>query len=418
MPFTMPDFRKLSMEEVAPWHNALQTAMSNLLKMNQVKYDEPMRKEALQKEQLYNQYYGPDKESEMGLRGAQTGHYNAQTRGQNITNQYLPKKLQAEIASAEAGAEKARLLQMIREQMMGGGQSQSASQNMIQERPEGPFGEEQPMPQGQGMLRAPEQQVQSNQQMPQQPLRQPMQNSGISDYGQAATAMQALGLGKPHVVEANGKFMAITPFGNFDTGVSGLGAEEKALKQGFGKYGAKLYGESIDSFKSYQNQGLAINELVNAVENNPQFRNVTGRINKPLTNWLGSAQQKELLGTLQTASGEIALQVAPSLKGAWTGRDQAMINEIKAGPNDFPDVFIGKLKAQKLINDALTERSRLTAEYIEKGYKPLEAAKMASFETPLERFRTTISELIKHKKVLTPYEIMNARNELAKRGSQ
>lgn len=97
MPFTMPDFRKLSMEEVAPWHNALQTAMSNMIKMNQVQYDEPMRKEALEKQRLYNQYYGPEKESEIGLRGAQTGHIGEQTRGLHISNQSLPEKLRLEL---------------------------------------------------------------------------------------------------------------------------------------------------------------------------------------------------------------------------------------------------------------------------------------------------------------------------------
>jgi hypothetical protein len=421
-----------------PLNDMIQNIMSGYTDMTKAKYLQPGLEEELKKAKLYNQYYGPNIESQIGLRGAQAGHANSLTAGQNITNRFLPQslqaqinergartgllgeqmtgahienewlpqKLQAGIAESQANAQKAHLLQMIRERMMGGGQLSGGQEDAMPGSNSGQMG----MFQGQGMPMNGDQEGQKQQ-------HQRIQDNSVGmDYAQAATTMQALGLGKPHVVEANGKYIAITPFGNIDTGVAGLNAEQKALQSGFGKYGAKLYGDSVDTYKNYQNQGLALNELIDAAENNTQFRNVTGKINKPLANWFGSPQQQELLGRLQSTSGEIALQVAPALKGAFTGRDQTLINEIKASPNDFPDVFIGKLKAQKLINDVLTERSKLTAEYLEKGYKPLESSRMAAFETPLDRFRPQIKQLTSHKKLLTPNELIDAKKELERRG--
>jgi hypothetical protein len=380
---------------------------------NQTKYGQPGLEEALKKTQLANQYYGPNIESQLALRKAQTGEAGArtgllgeQTRGARIENQYAPEKIKSQIAEAQASAQKARLIQMIREQLLGGGQVPEGQQgNPLNIPGNANTGQEQVgMFQGQGMPKSTK-----------GPQQTPQQKGGFS-YPQAATAMQLLGLGKPQVVDVNGKYMAITPFGNVDTGVQGPNAEEKALQAGMGKYGAKLYGDSTNNYITYQNQGLAINELIDAAESNPQFRNVVGRINQPLTNWFGSAQQKELLGRLSSSSGEIALQVAPSLKGAFTGRDQSLINSIKAGPGDFPDVFIGKLKAQKLINDVLSERSRMTALYIENGMKPLQASQLAAKNTPLDRYRPQINELTSRKKILTPDELAEAKAELVRRG--
>lgn len=46
----------------------------------QAKYAEPMTQEELRKAQLFNQYYGPNIESEIALRGAQTGHLGEESK--------------------------------------------------------------------------------------------------------------------------------------------------------------------------------------------------------------------------------------------------------------------------------------------------------------------------------------------------
>jgi hypothetical protein len=59
-------------------------------------YKARMMPQDLIKKQLENQYYGPNIESQIGLRGAQAGHLGSMTAGQNIANQFAPQKLQSE----------------------------------------------------------------------------------------------------------------------------------------------------------------------------------------------------------------------------------------------------------------------------------------------------------------------------------
>ena len=154
----------------------------------------------------------------------------------------------------------------------------------------------------------------------------------------------------------NGQLITNNPLTGISSTKVGPSAEESAFASGMGKYGAELYKDVTNSYRGLQNQGLALQELTHSLSNS-EFRNVTGKINAPLAHWLGTPEQQQLLGTLQSASGEIALQVAPALKGAFTGRDQTLINSIKANPKtDFADEFIGKLKAQTLINSVLERK--------------------------------------------------------------
>jgi hypothetical protein len=72
-------------------------------------YLQPNMQEQLQKAKLYNQYYGPNIESQIGLRGAQAGHLGSLTAGQNITNKYLPQSLQSQIDNMQEQIQKAKL---------------------------------------------------------------------------------------------------------------------------------------------------------------------------------------------------------------------------------------------------------------------------------------------------------------------
>lgn len=87
---------KMTPEDISPWGNLLSNALSNYKAINEAAYQQPNLKEALLKSQQYNQYYGPEKESEIGLRSAQAGHLGSLTEGQNISNQFSPGKFKDE----------------------------------------------------------------------------------------------------------------------------------------------------------------------------------------------------------------------------------------------------------------------------------------------------------------------------------
>lgn len=93
MPFSGHPYRKLEAEEVNPFANLLQNALGNYQNLLKTAYMPASLSEELKKAQLYNKYYGPNIESQIGLRGAQAGHLGAETRGLNIQNQFLPEKL-------------------------------------------------------------------------------------------------------------------------------------------------------------------------------------------------------------------------------------------------------------------------------------------------------------------------------------
>jgi len=392
MTFSFYGYQPSRPEEYSnPIGNLISNVLGGYTEASKARYLQPKLEEELQKAKLFNKWYEPNIKSEIGLRGAHAGLLGEQTKGARIENQYLPQYKQAQIEQLQAQAQKARLLQMIREQFFQGGspQGHAAMQNTSMG-----------ISQGQAIP------ADGQFQQPDQPSMHP------GNYAQSAIAQQALGLGAPKIVESNGRYLAISPFGVTDTGAQGLSSQEKAFQSGLGKVKSEAYGESVKAFDSLQNQDLALNELKNSVENNPEFRNVTGPIKKPLTYWFGTKEQKKLLGSLQTSSGEIALQVAPSLKGAFTGRDQTLINSIKASPQDPPDVFIGKLRAQILINSALKERAKLKAQLIEQGASPIKSSEIAAKETPLERFEPMIKGLIESKPLITANE---AKAEIQRR---
>ena len=88
----MSPTRRLTPEEQNPYANLLEQAMKSYNAMTDTQYKEKKLKEELKKLQLYNEYYGRDKDSQIGLRGSQAGHLNSMTHGQELTNQDMPQK--------------------------------------------------------------------------------------------------------------------------------------------------------------------------------------------------------------------------------------------------------------------------------------------------------------------------------------
>jgi hypothetical protein len=426
----------LTPEQSGAMPDILSKILSGYSQATNARYLKPSLEEALKKAQLgnvhaqqQNQYYAPDMESQMALRKAQIGQ-------------------------AQANAQKARLIQQAQQIMMGDGDNQEQTnqpsplsgnsqlnpyiQSAVTGAPSFDKGQRDLSPEQlqwfSKVMPPPRTGQQSNEQnalSPEQTQRlaqaMPEANRGQvnqgqnPNYGQVATAMQILGMGKPQVVQdASGKYVAITPRGGIDTGVSTLSEGEKAFQGGLGKYKANYYGKSVDAYNGYSNQNVALQQLKGAIENNPDFRKVVGPIRKPITEWLGTPEQKNLLGTVQSTSGVITLQVAPALKGTFSSRDQTLIDSIKASPKDWPDVFIGKLQAQMTINNVLRQRSKLQSEMIEHGMSPIQASEHAAKATPLSAYKPMIDKLTKPSRSAPPKmpTLEEIRAEKARRQAQ
>src|SRR5258706_2740758 len=120
MAFTFNAYPILTPEQTSPLGNLLSNSVKKYMMLNQAQYQEPMLKQALQESILKNKDYGPNMESQMGLRGAQAGHLGSLTTGQNITNKYLPESLLAEIEGKKALANKRKITMDLLAQILGG----------------------------------------------------------------------------------------------------------------------------------------------------------------------------------------------------------------------------------------------------------------------------------------------------------
>ncbi len=356
MTFTFTNYAAIQPQS-APIKDLLGSILGAYTDMTKAKYLQPGLEEELKKAKLFNEYYGPNIESEIGLRKAQTGEAGArtgllgeQTKGARIENQYLPEKMKAAIQESQANAQKARLLQMIREQMMGGvGNAQGGQMGA-------PSSSQMPMFNGQGMP-SPDQ----GQNAPMQQGFQQQTTPGL-DYAKAATAMQALGLGKPHVVDANGRYMAITPFGNFDTGVAGLTSRDTALA----KEDAKKISKLEDIVLSGSQKQETFNEL-NKDLGSPAFEEIRqnpilGRHELGWYEKFGTPDQQAMIGRMKTHMGNIVKDSSRDFAGQFRVGEQALLNDMKPNTSDSIDVMKGKAEALTYMNQLMTKRAELEAD--------------------------------------------------------
>ena len=365
MAFTFTNYAGIQ-PQASPFQDMIGKILGGYSDMTKAKYLQPGLEEELKKAKLFNEYYGPNIESEIGLRHAQTGEAGArtgllgeQTKGARIENKYLPEKMQAAIQESQANAQKARLLQMIREQMMGGnvGNAQGGGQMGA------PGGSEMQMFNGQGMPSPQQGQgAPMPMQMPQQGTQQ--QTTPGLDYAKAATAMQALGLGKPHVVEANGRYMAITPFGNFDTGVAGLTARDTAL--------AKEDAKKISSLENIVLSGSQKQETFNELNKDlgsPAFEEirqnpVLGRHELGWYEKFGTPEQQAMIGRMKTHMGNIVKDSSRDFAGQFRVGEQALLNDMKPNVSDSIDVMKGKAEALTYMNQLMTKRAEMEADFM------------------------------------------------------
>lgn len=307
---------------------------------------------------------------------ANVGYLGEETKGKNIENQYLPQKMQATIDLSKANAQKAKLMQMIQEQLLGSGDSGGAPQSTPQvNQPSMQSGTTPSFPQGQYAL-TPEQIQRLAKAMPPPKSNQPTQMMNAPDmsqpeqnqstrglnYAKAATAMHLLGLGKPQVVDANGKYMAITPFGNIDTGVAGLTAKDTALAKEDAK---KISG--LENTVLIGSQKQATFDALNEDLGSPQFEEMRQNpiLGKHEIGWyqkFGTKSQQEMIGRIKTHLGDIVKNFAQDFKGQFRVGEQALANEMKPYVGDSLDVMKGKSEALTYMNQLLTKRAEMEAQ--------------------------------------------------------
>lgn len=369
-------------------------------------YLQPSLAEQLKKSQLENKWYEPNMQSQIGLRGAQTGEAGArtgllgeQTKGAHIENQYLPEKMRAQISQLNAQAEQARLMQMVREQLLGGGVGTGQSGGIQ-------GGQTMPMFSGQGMP--------SSEMVQGSPLQQPTATSGM-DYSKAATIMQMLGLGKPHVVDANGKYVAITPFGNIDTGVSGLSARDKQLSVEDAKKISHLEDQTLSGYQKQATFDELNKDLGSSAFEEIRQHPELGRHELAWFEKFGTKDQQEMIGRMRTHMGNIIKDSSRDFAGQFRVGEQALLNNMKPNESDSLGTMKGKAEALTYMNQLLTRRSELEADLMRnQGLSALQARIAANKEIDPKDIKKEIKTILHPagRSLITPEQ---ARSELERR---
>lgn len=357
MAFTFNNYATQELSK-SPLNDMIENLLGGYQKSVQSSYLQPTLAEQLKKAQLENKWYEPNIQSQIGLRGAQAGEAGArtgllgeQTKGTQIENRYMPEFKQAQIERLRAQADQAKLLQTIREQLLGGGMGSNQAQSG-----QGGLGGQGSLFQGNGML---------SQDMNQgAPIAQPSSAAPGMDYTKAATMMQLLGLGKPHVVDANGRYVAITPFGNIDTGVSGLSAKEQALTKEDAKKISTLENQALAGYQKQEtfnelNKDLGSSEF----ETLRQHPNL-GRHELWWYEKNGTPEQQEMIGRMRTHMGNIIKDSSRDFAGQFRIGEQALLNSMKPNESDSLSTMKGKAAALTYMNELLTKRAELEADFM------------------------------------------------------
>lgn len=360
MTFTFTNYAGIE-PQASPFQDIIGKILGGYSDVTKAKYLKPTFEEELQKAKLYNKYYAPDMESQIGLRHAQTGEAGArtgligeQTKGARIENQYMPEKMKAQIGHLQAQAEQARLMQMVREQLLGGGLGGQQGQPSQGNSPMSMLG-------GQGMPSP--QQMQQPQMQPPDPQAQPQGNKmGGMDYSKAATLMQMLGLGKPHVVDANGKYVAITPFGNIDTGVAGLSARDVQLSKEDAKKISNLENQALTGYQKQETFDELNKDLGSDAFEDMRQHPELGRHELAWFEKFGTKEQQEMIGRMRTHMGNIIKDSSRDFAGQFRVGEQALLNSMKPNESDSLGTMKGKAEALTYMNQLMTKRSELEAD--------------------------------------------------------
>jgi hypothetical protein len=394
MAFTFTNYAGIQ-PQASPFQDILGKTLGGYEQATKAKYLQPGLEEELKKAKLYNQYYGPNMESQIGLRGAQTQQANAhtgllgeQTKGQRLENQYLPQYKQAQIAQLNAQAQKAQLLQQIRDQFLGGGMMPGQQMGgQLESQMQSQMSPQMQSFQGQGM---------PNQEQMNQPQMQsaPRQMQGLT-YPQQAIISQALGLGMPKVENVNGRYVAIGPLGVSEVGVQGLTEQQKHLA----KEDAKKISQLEDTVLSGSQKQETFDKL-NTILGSNEFEKIRqnpilGKHEISYYQKFGTPEQQEMIGQAKTHMGNIIKDAANDFKGQFRVGEQALLREMKPDISDTIDEMKGKAEALTYMNQIMTQRAELEADFMRnQAMSPLQARIAANKRINPKAIEKEIKEIL------------------------
>lgn len=203
------------------------------------------------------------------------------------------------------------------------------------------------------------------------------------------------GFSPPNRVVEDGYQITTWPSGKIDKIKIAPSKEDMKASEGMGEYRAKTYSEANDAAMNYQAQQDNFDKLVQDLEDHPNPEQVIGPMNKYFAQFFGSPEDQEFIGSVMATTGNVVLEAAKNIKGAFTGRDQSLINSMKPNANDPFHIFLGKLKTLSELNSLSEKRMEIYAEKVEQGTRPNQAMKEAHDQTKFEGIGDKYKKMVK-----------------------
>lgn len=145
-----------------------------------------------------------------------------------------------------------------------------------------------------------------------------------------------------------------------------------------------VYKSALDAIPEIEAQQDNLETLNSLLAKNDNLKDVVGPINSLKTRFAGTDQEKALLGSIASSTGNLMLNMGKQIKGSFTKSNQAFVNRTKASGDDQFPIFKAKVATQTKMNMLTRKRIGLIADYIHDGMNPSEAAYKARSETPTD----------------------------------
>lgn len=237
----------------------------------------------------------------------------------------------------------------------------------------------------------------------------PEQKPNVPEYGQevilnqgnprlygldSIAGMQGVAPAQTHY-DTEGNLITRYPSGRVTmTHVGKTGAERK-FEETLGSVAGKQYENAVNTTSALEEQQSNLERLASDLEKYPHPEQVIGPINKHITDIFGTPEQQKFLGEIASSTGNIVLDAAKGIKGAFTGRDQSLINSLKPNATDRYWTFLGKLKAMGELNQLAQRRASIYADLISQKIPPHAALKIAQEKTKVEPITQKYESLLR-----------------------
>lgn len=162
-----------------------------------------------------------------------------------------------------------------------------------------------------------------------------------------------------------------------------------------GKLRAEAINDLGDTVFNGQTKQATINNLSNIVSS-PEFEKmrqtpILGKHELSFYQRYGTPAQQNLVGQFITLSGNIIRDASQDFKGSFRKGEQQLLQDMKVNPGDTFDAARGKIEQLSLLNQMITQRARLTGQYMSQNHmSKLQAEDLADKQINADGMRNQI----------------------------